>query len=45
VALMAGGGAAAGILAAERSGSTPGAAPAPAITLTIGTPTITVGKP
>ena len=45
VALMAGGGAAAGILAAERSGSTPAATPAAALTLTIGTPTITVGKP
>jgi hypothetical protein len=45
VALMAGGGAAAGILAAERSGGTPAATPAPALTLTIGTPTITVGKP
>jgi hypothetical protein len=45
VALMAGGGAAAGILAAERSGSTPAATPAAALTLTIGTPAITVGKP
>ena len=45
VALMVGGGAAAGILAAERSGSTPAATPAAALTLTIGTPTITVGKP
>jgi hypothetical protein len=45
VALLAGGGAAAGILMAERSGSTPAAAAAPAVTLAIGTPTITVGKP
>jgi hypothetical protein len=47
VALLAGGGAAAGILAAGKSGSTPAAAtaPAPTIVLTIGTPTITVGKP
>jgi hypothetical protein len=45
VALLAGGGAAAGILVAGRSGGTPAAAPAPAITLTIGTPTLTVGKP
>ena len=47
VALLAGGGAAAGILVAGRSGSTPAptAAPAPTITLTIGAPTITVGKP
>jgi hypothetical protein len=46
VALLAGGGAAAGILLAERSGSTPAAAAtAPAVTLTIGAPVITVGKP
>jgi hypothetical protein len=48
VALLAGGGAAAGILAAGKSGSTPAAAPAtplPMITLTIGAPAITVGKP
>jgi hypothetical protein len=44
VALMAGVGAAAGILLAEKSGST-SAAPAPTITVTIGPPTITVGKP
>jgi hypothetical protein len=42
-AVLAGGGAAAAILVAGRSGSTP--APAPTITLTIGTPAITVGKP
>jgi hypothetical protein len=48
VALLAGGGAAAGILAAGRSGNTPAAAPAtplPTIALTIGTPIVTVGKP
>jgi hypothetical protein len=43
VAMLAGGGAAAAILVAGRSGSTP--ATAPTITLTIGTPAITVGKP
>jgi len=43
VAAVVGAGAAAGILAAEKSGSAP--APAPAITLTIGAPAITVGKP
>jgi hypothetical protein len=43
-AVLAGGGAAAAaILVAGRAGSTP--APAPTITLTIGAPTITVGKP
>ncbi len=42
-AVLAGGGAAAAILVAGRSGSTP--APAPTITLSIGTPAITVGKP
>jgi hypothetical protein len=52
VAVLAGGGAAAGILAAGRSGGAPAPAapsvppaPTPTITLTIGTPTITVGKP
>jgi hypothetical protein len=49
VAVLAGGGAAAAILAAGKSGSTPAPsappAPAPTITLTIGAPTITVGKP
>ena len=52
VALLAGGGAAAGILAAGKSGSAPAPAapspqptPVPTITLTIGVPTITVGKP
>jgi hypothetical protein len=44
VAVLAGGGAAAGILLAGKSGSTTAAA-APAIALTIGAPTITVGKP
>ena len=43
VAVLAGGGAAAAILVAGRSGSTP--ATAPTITLSIGTPAITVGKP
>jgi hypothetical protein len=43
VAMLVGGGAAAAILVAGRSGSTP--APAPTITLSIGTPAITVGKP
>ncbi len=42
-AVLAGGGAAAAILVAGRSGSTP--VPAPTITLSIGTPAITVGKP
>jgi hypothetical protein len=49
VALVVGGGAAAGILAAGRSGSTPAPSapttPAQTVTLTIGAPTITVGKP
>jgi len=53
VALLAGGGAAAGILAASKSGggsaATSPAAPStpstPTITLTIGAPTIIVGKP
>ena len=46
VAVLAGGGAAAAILAAGKSGSSPAAAaPAPTVTLTIGTPVITVGKP
>jgi hypothetical protein len=45
VALLAGGGAAAGILVAGRSATTPAAAAASTITLGIGTPTITVGKP
>ena len=46
VAVLAGGGAAAAVLAAGKSGSTPApAAQAPMIVLTIGTPTITVGKP
>jgi len=48
VALLAGGGAAAGILVAGRSGSTPAAAapaPVPTVTLTIGAPAITVAKP
>ena len=52
VALMAGGGAAAGILAAGKPGSTPVSAalsaplaPLPTIALTIGAPAITVGKP
>ena len=45
VALLAGGGAAAGVLVAGRSGTTPAAAAAPTITLSIGTPTIMVGKP
>ena len=51
-ALLAGGGAAAGIVAAGKSGSTPAPgtssaspAPVPVITLTIGAPAITVGKP
>ena len=44
VAVLAGGGAAAAILAVGRAGSSPAAAPA-TITLTIGTPVITVGKP
>jgi hypothetical protein len=43
-AVLVGGGAAAAILVAGRSGSTP-AAQAPTITLSIGTPAITVGKP
>ena len=52
LAVLAGGGAAAGILAAGKSGgaSAPSAlsvppAPVPTIALTIGAPTITVGKP
>jgi len=47
LAVLAGGGAAAGILVAGRPGSTPAAAaaPAPTIALSIGMPTITVGKP
>ena len=53
VALLAGGGAVAGILAAGRSGSIAAVtlapsgppAPAPVITLAIGAPTITVGRP
>jgi hypothetical protein len=48
VAVLAGGGAAAAILAGGKSGSAPAPAAqplAPTITLTIGTPTITVGKP
>ncbi|MGA2268648.1 MAG: hypothetical protein ABSH44_09285 [Bryobacteraceae bacterium] len=52
VAALACGGAAAGLLAAGRSGSTPPPAaspvppvPTPTVTLTIGPPTITVGKP
>ena len=46
VAVLAGGGAAAAILASGKSGSTPAAtAPVPTVTLTIGTPVITVGKP
>jgi len=43
VAMLVGGGAAAAILVAGRSGST--TEPAPTITLSIGTPAITVGKP
>jgi hypothetical protein len=49
VAVLAAGGSAAAILAAGKSGSTPASsassAPAPTVTLTIGTPVITVGKP
>jgi hypothetical protein len=49
MALLAGGGAAAGILVAARSGSSAAAAssltPAAAVTLSIGAPAITVGKP
>jgi len=45
VALLAGGGAAAAILGAEKSGGAPAAASTPTVTLTIGSPTITVGKP
>ena len=49
LAVLAGGGAAAAILTAGKSGSTPAPsaspAPTPTITLTIGTPVITVGKP
>jgi len=45
VAVLAGGGAAAAVLAAGKSGSTPAPAAPPVIVLTIGTPTITVGKP
>jgi hypothetical protein len=52
LAVLAGGGAAAGILAAGKSGGTPAPAAAsvppatvPTVTLTIGAPAITVGKP
>jgi hypothetical protein len=55
VALLAGGGAAAGILVAGKSGGAPAPAapaapsappaPAPTVTLTIGAPAITVGQP
>jgi hypothetical protein len=48
-ALLASGGAAAGIMTAGRSGSTPAPGPPPAlvptVALTIGVPAITVGKP
>jgi hypothetical protein len=49
LAVLAGGGAAAGILAAGKSGGTPAPsvppAPVSTVTLTIGAPAITVGKP
>jgi hypothetical protein len=45
VAALAGGGAAAAILASGKSGGAAPAPPAPTITLTIGTPAITVGRP
>jgi hypothetical protein len=52
VAALVGGGAVAGVLAAGKSGGAPAPAapagppaPVPVITLTIGAPTITVGKP